>query len=97
VAAPAGDPDAGPASSPEPPGGRGGREATAAPGGRGGREATVAPGGRGGREATVTRPDDALDLGSALLPVLLKAYGKQLAGGLVALLVLRWVVRRLRG
>lgn len=40
--------------------------------------------------------DDALDLGSAVLPVLLKSYGKQVAIAVVALLVLRAVVRRLR-
>ena len=40
--------------------------------------------------------DDAMDLGAAVLPVLLKSYGKQIAGGLVALLVLRWLVRRIR-
>ncbi|NYJ00115.1 carbon monoxide dehydrogenase subunit G [Nocardioides thalensis] len=40
--------------------------------------------------------DDALDLGSAVLPVLLKSYGKQAALGVVGLLVVRWLVRRVR-
>jgi carbon monoxide dehydrogenase subunit G len=41
-------------------------------------------------------PDDALDLGSTVLPVLLKSYGKQAAAGLLALLALLLVIRRLR-
>jgi len=40
--------------------------------------------------------DDALDLGGALLPVLMKSYGKQAIGALVALVVLWRLVRRLR-
>ena len=40
--------------------------------------------------------DDALDLGATVLPVLAKAYGKQVVGGLAALLVLWWLVRKLR-
>ncbi len=40
--------------------------------------------------------DDALDLGAAMVPVLLKSYGKQVAAAVVGLLALRWVVRRLR-
>lgn len=40
--------------------------------------------------------DDALDLGSAVLPVLLKSYGKQAAIALVALLGIVRLVRRLR-
>jgi carbon monoxide dehydrogenase subunit G len=47
-----------------------------------------------------TRPpppaDDALDLGSAVLPVLIKSYGRKAAIAVVALLGLRAVVRRLR-
>lgn len=38
--------------------------------------------------------DDALDLGAAVLPVLLKSYWKQGVGALVVLLVLRAVLRR---
>ena len=54
-----------------------------------------------GKWHRVARPaapdqDDALDLGSALLPILVKSYGKQLAGALVGLLLVAWVVRRLR-
>jgi len=46
-----------------------------------------------------TRPapapqSDALDLGATLVPVLLRTYGKQLAGALVAVLLLRWLLRR---
>lgn len=40
--------------------------------------------------------DDALDLGSAVLPVLLKSYGKQAAVVVLALLGLRLLVRTLR-
>ncbi len=40
--------------------------------------------------------DDALDLGATVLPVLVKAYGKQLAAGLAALLLLTWLLRRRR-
>jgi len=41
--------------------------------------------------------DDALDLGAAVLPVLVRTYGKQLAAGLVVLIALWWLLRRLRG
>jgi carbon monoxide dehydrogenase subunit G len=40
--------------------------------------------------------DRALDLGSAVLPVLLKSYGKQIAGALVVLLALVGLARRRR-
>lgn len=40
--------------------------------------------------------DDALDLGATLLPVLLKSYGKQLAGAGALLAILVWLVRRRR-
>lgn len=46
--------------------------------------------------ATPAAQDDSLDLGSAVLPVLLKSYGKQVAVVVLALLTLRAVVRRLR-
>jgi carbon monoxide dehydrogenase subunit G len=80
VAAPGGDQDAGPASAPQP-------------------EAEPAP--EPPRSSPPPRPasaddDDALDLGSALLPILLKTYGRQIAAVVVGLLVLRWVVRRAR-
>lgn len=38
--------------------------------------------------------DDALDLGAAVLPILLKTYGKQIAAALGALIVLRLLLRR---
>jgi carbon monoxide dehydrogenase subunit G len=38
--------------------------------------------------------DDALDLGAAVLPVLLKSYGKQAAGVLGVLVVLWWLLSR---
>ncbi len=38
--------------------------------------------------------DDAIDLGSTVLPVLARAYWKPVAGVLVALVLLRWLVRR---
>ncbi|QYJ04048.1 SRPBCC family protein [Nocardioides panacisoli] len=37
---------------------------------------------------------DALDLGATALPVLWRAYGKQVLGALAALVVLRWLLRR---
>ena len=40
------------------------------------------------------RQDDALDLGATVLPVLLKSYWKQAAAGLVALLLLKRLLRR---
>ncbi len=40
--------------------------------------------------------DEALDLGSTVLPVLVKSYGPQLAGVVVVLLVLRWLLGRRR-
>lgn len=40
--------------------------------------------------------DDALDLGAAVLPVLLKSYWKPVAGALAVLLVLRWLFSRRR-
>ena len=40
--------------------------------------------------------DDALDLGSALMPILVKSYGKQLAAALLALVGLVVLLRRLR-
>ncbi len=37
---------------------------------------------------------EALDLGATVLPILLRTYGKQVAAAVVALLLLRWVLRR---
>lgn len=39
------------------------------------------------------RGDDALDLGAAVLPILLRTYCDQVAGGLTVLLVLALLVR----
>lgn len=86
VAAPEGDQDAGPASSPDRPVGSDPAASSAAAVG----SAPVSSGTAGKVE------DDALDLGSAVLPVLLKSYGKQVALGVVGLLVVRWLVRRVR-
>jgi uncharacterized protein len=41
-----------------------------------------------------TRPDDALDLGATVLPVLLKSYWRQALAVVVVLLVLRRLLRR---
>ncbi|KRC55108.1 MULTISPECIES: SRPBCC family protein [unclassified Nocardioides] len=45
-------------------------------------------------QAPPKQADDALDLGSAVLPVLLKSYGKQVAVAVLALLTLRALLRR---
>lgn len=39
-------------------------------------------------------PDDALDLGATVLPVIARMYGKQLGAALLVLIVLRWLWRR---
>ncbi len=82
---PAGDSAAGPSPAPD---------ATPPPAGAGGNTSRAVGGGAAGRAAP---GDDALDLGSAVLPVLVRSYGPQLlgAGALIALLVLL-VRRRLR-
>ena len=43
---------------------------------------------------TQPAPDDALDLGATVLPVLLKSYGKQVAAGLGALVLVFFLWRR---
>jgi carbon monoxide dehydrogenase subunit G len=48
----------------------------------------------GGQQPSPPGDDDALDLGAPLLPVLLRSYGKQLAGVAAVLALLVWVVRR---
>jgi carbon monoxide dehydrogenase subunit G len=48
------------------------------------------------REREAGEPAEALDLGATVLPILLKAYWRQLAGALAVLLVLRWLARRRR-
>lgn len=40
--------------------------------------------------------DNALDLGATVLPVLLKSYGKQIAGALAGLVLLRMLFKRVR-
>ncbi len=37
---------------------------------------------------------EALDLGATVLPIILRTYAKQLAGGVVLLLLVRWLLRR---
>lgn len=58
--------------------------------------AAAAPPPRPAPRATPPANDDALDLGSAVLPVLLKSYGKQAAVAVLALLGLRILLRSLR-
>jgi carbon monoxide dehydrogenase subunit G len=49
----------------------------------------------GGRGAEAGgEPDDALDLGATVLPILVKTYWRQLLGALVVLLLLRRLLRR---
>jgi uncharacterized protein len=48
------------------------------------------------RPAAADEDVDALDVGAALLPVLLRSYGKQVAAAALALICLVLVVRRLR-
>ena len=95
-----GDPDAGPASQPS------GAAAEPKPAGDRDSGPASAPADTGPasppRPAVAAAPrhvppnDDALDLGATVIPVLLRAYGKQLAAGLGVLLVLAWVRRRRR-
>lgn len=90
------DQDAGPASQPT------GAAAVAAPAGDAdaGPASAPIPAAAAAPVGAPVRPqvadDDALDLGSALLPVLLKNYGKPLATLVVGVLLLAWIVRRLR-
>lgn len=59
---------------------------------------TAAPAGRdaGGSNWRGQEGAEALDLGATVLPVLLRAYGRQAAVGLLVLAVLAWLVRRRR-
>lgn len=53
----------------------------------------------GGREVggePGAREDDALDLGATVLPILLRSYWRQIAAGVLVLLVLRRLLRRRR-
>ncbi|UMG93451.1 SRPBCC family protein [Nocardioides sp. TF02-7] len=76
-----GDQDAGPASSPTP--------AAAA-------RAPATSSGAAAAGAADQGVDDALDLGAAVLPVLLRTYGKQVAAAVLTLLGVAVVVRVLR-
>lgn len=58
--------------------------------------AAAAPPPRAAPRPATPANDDALDLGSAVLPVLLKSYGKQAAIAVLALLGLRLLLRTLR-
>jgi uncharacterized protein len=49
-----------------------------------------------GRTPTPTREADSLDLGATVLPVVLRSYATQIAGGLAALVVLVVLLRSLR-
>lgn len=42
----------------------------------------------------VAESDDAIDVGAAVLPVLLKTYGKQIAGVAVAVAAVVWLIKR---
>ncbi len=44
--------------------------------------------------AAEPRPDDAVDLGATVVPVLARAYWRPLAGALLAILLLRWLLGR---
>jgi len=76
----------------------GGARGAAANGGQAGvrTAATGAPLGTGRRAEAGGEPDDALDLGATVLPILLKTYWKQLAGAVLVLLVLRRLLGRRR-
>jgi len=82
MGAPPGDPDAGPASAPP----------------------STTPSSPPSAPRSAPRPatprhaadDDALDLGAAVLPVLLRSYGKQIAAVVAVVLVLSWLRRRRR-
>jgi uncharacterized protein len=51
---------------------------------------------RAQQPSTSSSKDEALDLGATMLPVLAKAYWKQLVGGLAGLAIVGAVIRRLR-
>jgi carbon monoxide dehydrogenase subunit G len=94
---PADDQDAGAASRPAGAAAPGGTSVeTREPGRLSSIGGTPQPGEHRADAPTTAEEDDALDLGSALLPVLLKSYGKQVAAGLGVLAVLLWILRRRR-
>ncbi len=91
VPAPDGDPDAGPASVPDAAAASGGT----APGAGSAAGAAAAPRATGSWGPVGSAgSDDALDLGSAVWPVLLRSYGKPAAAVLGVLLLLWWWSRR---
>lgn len=56
----------------------------------------LAADGNGSGAAAAQQSEKALDLGATVLPVLLKAYGKQVVVGLGVLVVLAWLLKRRR-
>ncbi len=68
--------------------------ATAGPGGPAGAAAAGAAAGGSTYQRPTEEPDNALDLGATVLPVIAKAYWKQGLGGLLVLLVLWRLLRR---
>jgi carbon monoxide dehydrogenase subunit G len=95
---PDGDQDAGAASRPAGAAAPGGTSVeTREPGRLSSIGGTPRPGEHRADVSSTDEEDDALDLGSALLPVLLKSYGKQVAAGLGVLAVLLWLLRRRSG
>jgi len=92
VGAPA-EPEVGPSAGAAAP--ADGGVATAAPGA--GSPTPVPTAAAAARTPTPAREAEALDLGTAVLPVVLKSYAKQIAAGLVALLAgIGLVLRRRR-
>jgi uncharacterized protein len=59
-------------------------------------EPSPAPAAAAPKHAAASTPGDSADLGAALLPVLVRSYGKQVLAGLAAVLVLGWLLRRRR-
>lgn len=80
-----GDTDSGPASAPGPA--QSDKDATGEEDDEADRPPTAAP---------AQERVEALDLGTTVLPVLLRAYGRQAAAALLALAVLAWLLRRRR-
>jgi hypothetical protein len=56
--------------------------------------AAAAPGARKAAPAATRGSDDALNLGTTVLPVLVKSYWKQALAGVVVIGVIVWVVTR---
>ena len=71
-------------------GGGGGAGGAAGPrAGGGAATGTARAGGAWRRPETGGEPDDALDLGATVLPILLRTYWRQLAGAVLVILLLR--------